>query len=244
MKAIFSTFLRSFFLQSAWNFERMQNVGFAYCILPLLKKIYPEKGNKESRLKALERHLEFFNTHPYMSNILVGLTVALEEQLATGNKSVTVDEIKTFKSNMSGPLAALGDTFFWATLRPFCALIVVCFTLCFIKSLTANQIWLLLLVFLIVYNSIHFAVRYLGLLKGYQLKTKVVTVIAKLKTQNIINAIRIVGLIIAIFTLTMHLIVNLTTFTERILFLLSFSVVIYLIKKEISYTKLFYGITV
>ncbi len=50
---------RSTFLQASWNYERMQNLGFAYAMMPALKKLYK---NKEDRAAALTRHMEFFNS--------------------------------------------------------------------------------------------------------------------------------------------------------------------------------------
>ena len=52
-----SVFWRSFPLQASFNYERMQNVGFCYSLLPVLKRLYPEK--KEAS-EALKRHLSFF----------------------------------------------------------------------------------------------------------------------------------------------------------------------------------------
>ncbi|HAF96013.1 MAG: hypothetical protein A2X34_07460 [Elusimicrobia bacterium GWC2_51_8] len=37
---LFSMFLRSFFIQAGWNYERNQNVGFAFALLPALRKAY------------------------------------------------------------------------------------------------------------------------------------------------------------------------------------------------------------
>ena len=50
---------RSTFLQGSWNYERMQNGGWAYTLIPALKRLY---HTKEDRSAALKRHLEFFNT--------------------------------------------------------------------------------------------------------------------------------------------------------------------------------------
>ncbi|WP_303032261.1 PTS system mannose/fructose/sorbose family transporter subunit IID, partial [Dubosiella newyorkensis] len=55
---------RSTFLQGSWNYERMQNGGFCYAMIPAIKALYK---NKEDQVAALKRHLEFFNTHPYMA---------------------------------------------------------------------------------------------------------------------------------------------------------------------------------
>ncbi|HTA77131.1 MAG TPA: PTS system mannose/fructose/sorbose family transporter subunit IID, partial [bacterium] len=57
-KDIVFAFLRSFFLQAAWNFERYLSYGMAYVLLPVLKKVY---ANQEDRSQALSRHLEYFN---------------------------------------------------------------------------------------------------------------------------------------------------------------------------------------
>lgn len=105
---------RSQFLQGSWNYERMQNGGWAYTLLPVLKKLYT---NEEDQKLALQRHLEFFNTHPYVAAPIVGVTLALEEERANG---APVDDvaIQGVKVGMMGPLAGVGDPVFWFTLRP------------------------------------------------------------------------------------------------------------------------------
>ncbi|MBS7017487.1 PTS system mannose/fructose/sorbose family transporter subunit IID, partial [Streptococcus sp.] len=34
---------RSQFLQGSWNYERMQNLGWAYSLIPAIKKLYSKK---------------------------------------------------------------------------------------------------------------------------------------------------------------------------------------------------------
>ena len=36
-------FLRTFFLQALWNFERLQNIGFLYILYPVFKSLYKDK---------------------------------------------------------------------------------------------------------------------------------------------------------------------------------------------------------
>ncbi|ADJ78858.1 PTS system mannose/fructose/sorbose family transporter subunit IID [Ligilactobacillus salivarius] len=105
---------RSTFLQGSWNYERMQNGGWAYSMIPALKKLYT---TKEDRAAALKRHLEFFNTHPYLAAPILGVTLALEEDRANGSP---VDDvaINGVKVGMMGPLAGVGDPVFWFTARP------------------------------------------------------------------------------------------------------------------------------
>ncbi|MWN31445.1 PTS mannose family transporter subunit IID [Gilliamella sp. Pra-s65] len=105
---------RSTFLQGSWNYERMQNGGWVYSMIPAIKKLYT---NKEDRSAALKRHLEFFNTHPYLASPVLGVTLALEEERANG---AAVDDvaIQGVKVGMMGPLAGVGDPVFWFTVRP------------------------------------------------------------------------------------------------------------------------------
>src|SRR5699024_3273016 len=105
---------RSTFLQGSWNYERMQNGGWAYAMIPAIKRLYK---TKEDRAAALERHLEFFNTHPYVASPILGVTLALEEERANG-APVDNAAIQGVKVGMMGPLAGIGDPVFWFTLKP------------------------------------------------------------------------------------------------------------------------------
>ena len=105
---------RSTFIQGSWNYERMQNGGWCFAMLPAIKKLYK---TKEDRTLAMQRHLEFFNTHPYLASPIIGVTLALEEERANG---APVDDvaIQGVKVGMMGPLAGVGDPVFWFTVRP------------------------------------------------------------------------------------------------------------------------------
>ena len=102
------------FLQGSWNYERMQNGGWCYSIIPAIKKLY---SKEEDRAAALKRHLEFYNTHPYVSAPVMGVTLALEEERANG---MPVDDqtVQGVKVGMMGPRAGVGDPVFWFTVRP------------------------------------------------------------------------------------------------------------------------------
>ena len=92
----------------------MQNGGWCYSIIPAIKKLYK---TEEDRAAALKRHLEFYNTHPYVSAPVMGVTLALEEERANG---MPVDDqtVQGVKVGMMGPLAGVGDPVFWFTVRP------------------------------------------------------------------------------------------------------------------------------
>ena len=138
----FKVMLRSQFLQGSWNYERMQNGGWAYSLIPALKKLYPQRDEASA---ALKRHLEFFNTHPYIAAPILGVTLALEEERANG---VSIDDaaIQGVKGGMMGPLAGIGDPVFWFTVRPILGAIAA--------SLATGGSILAPLFFFVVWNAI------------------------------------------------------------------------------------------
>jgi mannose/fructose/sorbose-specific phosphotransferase system IID component/mannose/fructose/sorbose-specific phosphotransferase system IIC component len=110
-----NTFIRQGFLLGSFNYERMQNMGVAFIMLPTLRRLYG--GNKEEFAAGLRRHLEFFNTHPYLASPIIGVSMALEEQKANG-QPIDDAAISSVKVGMMGPVAGVGDPLYWGTLRP------------------------------------------------------------------------------------------------------------------------------
>jgi len=140
-----SVWWRSQFLQASWNYERMQNVGWAYSMIPALKKLYK---NKDDRAAALKRHLEFFNTHPYLAAPILGVEMTLEEKRANG---ADIDDaaIQGVKIGMMGPLAGVGDPIFWGTVRPVIG--------AFAASMALDQNWMGPIIFFLAWNIIRMA---------------------------------------------------------------------------------------
>ena len=71
-------------------------------------------------MQALKRHLEFFNTQPFMATPIMGITAAMEEQKANG-ADISEASISGVKIGLMGPLAGVGDPIFWGTVRPVLA---------------------------------------------------------------------------------------------------------------------------
>lgn len=65
---------------------------------------------QKKTIAALKRHLEFFNTHPYVASPVIGVTLALEEDKANG-APVEDSAIQGVKVGMMGPLAGVGDQY-------------------------------------------------------------------------------------------------------------------------------------
>lgn len=110
-----SSFWRSGFLQGSWNYERVQNIGFCFQMIPAIKRLY--KGNQDEQAKALKRHLTFMQTTPVMSSLIGGVMMAMEQERANG-KGIEDSTIQSLKVALMGPLAGVGDPIYWATIRP------------------------------------------------------------------------------------------------------------------------------
>lgn len=105
-------FIRNLFgLQLAWNYEKMQGLGYCYVILPVLKKLYGHDPEKMKR--ALKTHLGFFNTTPAMSHLIIGADIAIEEEIGIESEQV----VTGIKTGLMGPFAGVGDTLFIAIYR-------------------------------------------------------------------------------------------------------------------------------
>ncbi|AEI74811.1 Mannose permease IID component [Candidatus Moranella endobia PCVAL] len=152
-----SVFIRSNLFQGSWNFERMQALGFCFTMIPVIRRLYPE--NNEDRKQALKRHLEFFNTHPYVAAPVLGVTIAMEEQRANG-ASIDDAVINGMKVGLMGPLAGVGDPIFWGTVRPVFAALGAGI------ALSGNLLGPML--FFIMFNLVRLITRYYGISYGYR----------------------------------------------------------------------------
>lgn len=110
-KDIKKVFWRALFgLQIGFNYERMQGLGYCFAIMPVLKKLYK---TKEEMKKALKLHLQFFNTTPAMSHLILGADIAMEEEYGIEDD----EAISSFKTSLMAPFAGIGDTVFVAIYR-------------------------------------------------------------------------------------------------------------------------------
>lgn len=173
-------FWRCLFLQAAWNRRGMQNLGFAYAIAPALRALYADEAARE---EALQRHLKFFNCHPYMAAAILGGAIHHEEKVAAGQEPGLAP--LDYKRTLQGPLAAVGDGFFWTALRPFFGAVAA------VGALTAG--WPAVVAALLVYNLIHAALRW-GLFRaGYEKGDGVVADIARLSLPRLADRLRLLG---------------------------------------------------
>ena len=104
-----------FFAQATQNFERMMGLAFCHVMEPILKKLY--KNNPDEYKKALQRHMQFYNTEPQLGALIPGITIAMEEARAKG-EDVSEELIVNTKNALMGPFAGIGDSMLIGTYSP------------------------------------------------------------------------------------------------------------------------------
>ncbi|MBI4179642.1 PTS system mannose/fructose/sorbose family transporter subunit IID [bacterium] len=114
-------FFKSFFVQAAWNDERMQNIGFLFAVRKSLSRIWREEPRQFD--EACARSSTFFNTHPYFSPALMGMVVHIEEKIAEG--LALPEDVESAKGRIGPPLNALGSLWFWDHLKVLCFLMAL-----------------------------------------------------------------------------------------------------------------------
>lgn len=177
---------RSNLFQGSWNFERMQALGFAYCMVPVIKRLYPDPNSPE-RKNAIKRHLEFFNTQPFVGAPVLGVTIAMEEERANG-KEIDDAAINGIKVGLMGPLAGVGDPIYWGTVRPVFAALGA--------GIALNGSILGPILFFILFNIVRLATRYYGVTYGYKKGLNVVQDMSGGLLQKLTEGASILGLFI------------------------------------------------
>lgn len=184
-KDINKVFWRSFSVNASFNYERQMSQGAQYALSPILKKLYT---NKEELAEALKRHAEFFNTTPMMSPFIFGITAAMEEENAN-TEGFDVSSINAIKASLMGPLAGIGDSVFWGTLRPLAGGIACSL------ALTGNIFAPIL--FLLLFNIPNILVRYFGVHYGYSSGMKALKKFEDLGlTDKIFKGAAVLGLLV------------------------------------------------
>ena len=186
-KDLRKVFWRSIPMEHSWNYERMMNIGYCFAMLPILRKLYPDK---KDYCEAMTRHLEFYNTTPYIITLPLGISAAMEEKRAEDPENFDTVSITTVKTALMGPLAGIGDSFYWGTLR------IIATGIGTSLALQGNILGPIL--FLLVYNVPAMAIRYILTFVGYRLG---VDVIAKVNKSGVMDLVTegagIMGLMVA-----------------------------------------------
>lgn len=161
-----------------------QAIGFFTALIPVLKKLYKNES-KETRVAAMQRHLTYFLSQNTATGMILGITAAIEESTTIEEK----DAVVAVKAGMMGPLAGIGDSVFKITIQAIAGSIGAAYAL-------QGSILGPVLMFLL-YNGINIAVKYFGLIIGYEKGIEFVKSGEQAKViQKIINIATMVGVIV------------------------------------------------
>ena len=144
--------LRSFAVQGSWNYHTLIGTGLAYVLAPALRRVYA--NDPDGLRRALGRHTELFNAHPYLAGLAAGAVARIE---ADGAPPETVER---FKAAIRGSLGTLGDRLVWLRWRPMAVLLGLALVL------AGAPWWAGVLAFLLVFNAVHLWLRVWGLRAG------------------------------------------------------------------------------
>lgn len=170
----------------SWNYYNQSGNGFCWAMLPLLRKLY--KDGSPQMAKALTREQALYNTTPQCHPFIMGLAMSMEEQ-AAANPDFDPVAISNLKTSLMGPLAGVGDSFFWGTFKVLAATIGVSFA-------AAGNVLAPIIAFLI-YNIPAQLVRWFGLKFGYKAGEKTLAALVQNGSiQKVITGSSIVGLMV------------------------------------------------
>ncbi len=187
----------------------------------------------------LTRYLQFFYTHPYMSGPVIGSVLRLEEDFFEDGNCPQADKLK---NSLMGPYAAVGDSFFWGSLKPFSSVVGV--------ALAIKGFLLSPLILLLMYNPFHIWVRFKGFLEGYRKGREGVDFIRITDLPRLYRKIRWLSVIslgiLAYLASTVHSFSSVYYFQlmEKVLILIIIGLAFFIIKKGISFVYILYGVTI
>lgn len=186
-KDINKVFVRNLFgLQWGWNYEKMQGLGYAWVIMPALKKIY--KDDPEALKKAVNFQLGYFNTTPAMSHLIVGADMALEEEIGIESEEAVIG----LKTGLMGPFAGVGDTLFIAIYR------AIVFSIAAYMALEGNAVGLLIpIIACLGIIAVRYQFTMIGYKQGKKIATSFSDSISKITEGAAILGLTVVGALIA-----------------------------------------------
>ena len=152
-RGMVESWLRTLLLQASWNYERLVGVGLAFSSEPLLRDL-PGGREGERYRAALSRAAQHFNGHPYLIGLAVGALARTEHD------AIPIEKMQRLRTALAGPLGSVGDKLIWAGLLPVCSAIALVLAV-WVSPAAA------VLSFLVLYNLVHFALRFWGLSAGW-----------------------------------------------------------------------------
>jgi N-acetylgalactosamine PTS system EIID component len=175
-KDYLNTTLRAYYLQNGFNYNSYQGTGYLFTIFPALKKIYKNEPDKLKEIAG--ENIEFYNTSPHMVPFITSL------QLAMLDHGEDVEDARSIKMALMGPLAGIGDSLAQFGVAPLFSTIFA--------GLAMDGLSFAPMAFWITINISLFIVKLLMGHLGYKLGTSVIATLSE-KIGQISHAANIVG---------------------------------------------------
>ncbi|MCD6527515.1 MAG: PTS system mannose/fructose/sorbose family transporter subunit IID [Desulfuromonas sp.] len=164
-RSLFRLTLRSLLLQCSWNFKQLQGLGWAWLLIPELRRLYAPTSLRP----IVQRYLGYFNSNIFLVPTIAAAVLSLERQQRL-EQPVSIAS-HAFSEAVMAPFAAAGDAFFWGGLRPLCCTLAV--------AGGALGYWWSPLLFLALFNLPVFIVRLIGPWLGYSRGVEVVLLLQR-----------------------------------------------------------------
>lgn len=170
---------------NTFNYDTQLAPAVVYGIGPLLRKVYPDD---DEYVEALNNHFRYFNTHPWIANLVLGATLALEDKEGIA----TVDAVQNIKVSLMGPLAGIGDTLIW-TLLP-----TIFGSIAGYMALDGNPVGTILwLLSNVLFIGLRTQLMWIGYKEGTKLITKLGSKIAQITDAASVLGLTVVGALAA-----------------------------------------------
>lgn len=114
---------RSMTAMGGYQWEKQQALSFLYTMIPVINRYYKDP---KDRIDAYKRHWELFNTTPQVVGFITGVAASMEKEAAE-NPDYDTTSINAVKVSLMGPLAGIGDSIFWGSLKVIATGIAVSF---------------------------------------------------------------------------------------------------------------------
>ncbi|MDU7497004.1 PTS system mannose/fructose/sorbose family transporter subunit IID [Sneathia sanguinegens] len=174
-KDYLNTTLRAYLLQNAFNYSNYQGVGYANILYPALRKMYKDD---EQLKKALIDNIEFYNTNPHFVPFVSNLQLVMLEN------GRPIEEGRSMKMALMGPLAGIGDSLSQFLLAPLFS--TICATMALQGHISGP------IIFLLGLNIILLVIKLVSGNYGYKLGTNIIETVSE-KMNKFTYAASIVG---------------------------------------------------
>lgn len=246
---LWKVFIRTHLMMSVWNFQRMLNIGFVFSLYPITRVL---DLDKEKSREFYQRHLNFYNSHPYFASVVLGIIIKKEEELSQASQEeqkAKIQAIDLTKRGFMGPMGALGDSLVWESYRPMIGAGLILFILLAIPNITLAYSGIL--IYFLLYNLLNEYIRFKGVFEGYQKGELIIKDIQALNIPGLNERLKdigtfltgsIIGVIGFVFyfnTTWMMPSFLLQAFSKFILFTALVGICWFALKKQVSTTIIF-----